>query len=86
MKWPVTYRRKICFSGTDAQGIVFNGNYATVKSGRGRQRPILCRYNSAAYDRYAPVSSPARSRPVALKKTSGAPLAPSLPGELRGGA
>jgi acyl-CoA thioester hydrolase len=25
----VTYRRKIRFSDTDAQGIVFNGNYAT---------------------------------------------------------
>jgi len=29
MNWPVTYRRKIRFSDTDAQGIVFNGNYAT---------------------------------------------------------
>jgi acyl-CoA thioester hydrolase len=29
MDWPVTYRRKIRFSDTDAQGIVFNGNYAT---------------------------------------------------------
>lgn len=29
MEWPVTYRRKIRFSDTDAQGIVFNGNYAT---------------------------------------------------------
>jgi YbgC/YbaW family acyl-CoA thioester hydrolase len=29
MDWPVTYRRKIRFSETDAQGIVFNGNYAT---------------------------------------------------------
>jgi acyl-CoA thioester hydrolase len=29
MDWPVTYRRKIRYSDTDAQGIVFNGNYAT---------------------------------------------------------
>lgn len=29
MEWPVTYRRKMRFSDTDAQGIVFNGNYAT---------------------------------------------------------
>jgi acyl-CoA thioester hydrolase len=29
MNWPVTYRRKVRFSDTDAQGIVFNGNYAT---------------------------------------------------------
>lgn len=29
MTWPVIYRRKIRFSDTDAQGIVFNGNYAT---------------------------------------------------------
>ena len=29
MDWPVTYRRKMRFSDTDAQGIVFNGNYAT---------------------------------------------------------
>ncbi|MGH7897755.1 MAG: acyl-CoA thioesterase, partial [Candidatus Binatia bacterium] len=28
MDWPVTYRRKIRYSDTDAQGIVFNGNYA----------------------------------------------------------
>lgn len=27
MNWPVTYARKIRFSDTDAQGIVFNGNY-----------------------------------------------------------
>lgn len=27
MHWPVTYARKIRFSDTDAQGIVFNGNY-----------------------------------------------------------
>ncbi len=27
--WPVTYRRKIRFSDSDAQGIVFNANYAT---------------------------------------------------------
>ena len=26
--WPVTYRRKVRYSDTDAQGIVFNGNYA----------------------------------------------------------
>lgn len=29
MDWPVTYRRKIRYSDTDAQKIVFNGNYAT---------------------------------------------------------
>lgn len=29
MEWPVTYERKIRYSDTDAQGIVFNGNYAT---------------------------------------------------------
>jgi len=29
MDWPVTYRRKVRFSDTDAQGIVFNGNYLT---------------------------------------------------------
>ena len=29
MDFPVTYRRKMRFSDTDAQGIVFNGNYAT---------------------------------------------------------
>ena len=29
MEWPVTYRRRIRYSDTDAQGIVFNGNYAT---------------------------------------------------------
>lgn len=29
MDWPVVYRRKMRFSDTDAQGIVFNGNYAT---------------------------------------------------------
>jgi acyl-CoA thioester hydrolase len=29
MAWPVIYQRKIRFSDTDAQGIVFNGNYAT---------------------------------------------------------
>lgn len=29
MDWPVTYRRKIRYSDTDAQGIAFNGNYAT---------------------------------------------------------
>jgi acyl-CoA thioester hydrolase len=28
MEWPVTYPRKIRFSDTDAQGIVFNANYA----------------------------------------------------------
>lgn len=28
MDWPVTYSRKIRYSDTDAQGIVFNGNYA----------------------------------------------------------
>ncbi len=27
MEWPVTYRRKIRFSDTDAQGIVFNATY-----------------------------------------------------------
>jgi len=35
MDWPVTYRRKIRFSDTDAQGTVFNGNYATyIDDGR----------------------------------------------------
>lgn len=29
MDWPVTYTRKIRFSDSDAQGIVFNGNYLT---------------------------------------------------------
>lgn len=29
MDWPVTYRRKVRYSDTDAQGIVFNGNFAT---------------------------------------------------------
>lgn len=29
MDWPVTYARKVRYSDTDAQGIVFNGNYAT---------------------------------------------------------
>lgn len=28
MDWPVTYVRKVRYSDTDAQGIVFNGNYA----------------------------------------------------------
>lgn len=28
MDWPVTYLRKVRYSDTDAQGIVFNGNYA----------------------------------------------------------
>lgn len=28
MDWPVTYARKIRYSDTDAQGIVFNANYA----------------------------------------------------------
>jgi acyl-CoA thioester hydrolase len=28
MEWPVTYRRKVRYSDTDAQGVVFNGNYA----------------------------------------------------------
>jgi acyl-CoA thioester hydrolase len=28
MTWPITYRRKIRFSDTDAQAIVFNPNYA----------------------------------------------------------
>ncbi|GIU92832.1 MAG: hypothetical protein KatS3mg011_1738 [Acidimicrobiia bacterium] len=27
MDWPVTYRRRVRFSDTDAQGIVFNANY-----------------------------------------------------------
>jgi YbgC/YbaW family acyl-CoA thioester hydrolase len=27
MDWPVQYRRKVRYSDTDAQGIVFNGNY-----------------------------------------------------------
>ena len=29
MGYPVTYRRKVRFSDSDAQGIVFNGNYLT---------------------------------------------------------
>jgi acyl-CoA thioester hydrolase len=29
MDWPVTYERKVRYSDTDVQGIVFNGNYAT---------------------------------------------------------
>lgn len=29
MDWLVTYERKVRYSDTDAQGIVFNGNYAT---------------------------------------------------------
>lgn len=29
MDWPVTYTRKVRYSDTDAQGIAFNGNYAT---------------------------------------------------------
>lgn len=29
MDWAVTYSRKVRYSDTDAQGIVFNGNYAT---------------------------------------------------------
>ncbi len=29
MDWLVTYSRKVRYSDTDAQGIVFNGNYAT---------------------------------------------------------
>lgn len=29
MQWPITYTRKVRFSDTDAQGIVFNGNYLT---------------------------------------------------------
>ncbi|MFQ5554730.1 MAG: acyl-CoA thioesterase [Acidimicrobiia bacterium] len=29
MSWPVEYRRKVRYSDTDAQGIVFNGNYFT---------------------------------------------------------
>ena len=29
MDFPVTYRRKVRFSDSDAQGIVFNGNYLT---------------------------------------------------------
>lgn len=28
MDWPVVYTRKVRYSDTDAQGIVFNGNYA----------------------------------------------------------
>lgn len=28
MSWLVSYRRKVRYSDTDAQGIVFNGNYA----------------------------------------------------------
>ena len=27
--WPVTYRRKVRYSDSDAQGVVFNGNYLT---------------------------------------------------------
>jgi acyl-CoA thioester hydrolase len=29
MDWPVTYERRIRFPDSDAQGIVFNGNYLT---------------------------------------------------------
>jgi acyl-CoA thioester hydrolase len=29
MGWPVLYERKVRFSDTDAQGVVFNGMYAT---------------------------------------------------------
>ena len=29
MDWPVVYRRKVRFSDSDAQGIVFNANYLT---------------------------------------------------------
>lgn len=29
MDWPVIYRRKVRYSDSDAQGIVFNGNYLT---------------------------------------------------------
>lgn len=29
MDWPVTYSRKVRYSDTDAQGIVFNANFAT---------------------------------------------------------
>lgn len=29
MEYPVTYERKVRFSDSDAQGIVFNGNYLT---------------------------------------------------------
>jgi YbgC/YbaW family acyl-CoA thioester hydrolase len=29
MDWPVLYERKVRFSDTDAQGVVFNGMYAT---------------------------------------------------------
>lgn len=29
MDWPVTYHRKVRFSDSDAQAIVFNGNYLT---------------------------------------------------------
>lgn len=29
MSWPVTYRRRVRFSDSDAQGLVFNGNYLT---------------------------------------------------------
>ena len=29
MEWAVTYERKVRFSDTDAQGVVFNGMYAT---------------------------------------------------------
>lgn len=29
MNWPVTYVRKVRFSDTDLQGVVFNGNYLT---------------------------------------------------------
>jgi acyl-CoA thioester hydrolase len=28
-RWPVTYRRKVRYSDSDAQGVVFNGNYLT---------------------------------------------------------
>ena len=29
MSWPITYVRKVRFSDTDLQGVVFNGNYFT---------------------------------------------------------
>ncbi len=29
MSWPVTYRRRVRFSDSDAQGVVFNGNFLT---------------------------------------------------------
>lgn len=29
VEWPVTYRRKVRFSDSDSQGIVFNGHYLT---------------------------------------------------------